>query len=134
MSTDQDNLTIFHKLIELFNALDVERALSQYYADDAYYRYGSFPPAIGKDAIRAATYSTHLDFVKGMSFKVLETWAQGNVVIAELELHHNLADGSTLVLPCTDVVRFAAGKVQDFRVYMDPSPLLAKAREQGVHL
>lgn len=133
MSTEKDNLTTFHRLIELFNALDVERALSEYYADDAYYRYGSFPPAIGKDAIRAATYSTHLDFVKGMSFRVLETWAQSDVVIAELELQHNLVDGSTLVLPCTDIVRFKLGKVQDFRVYMDPSPLLAKAHERGSH-
>jgi hypothetical protein len=118
----------FMRLIELFNALDVETALREHYQDDAFYRYGSFPPAVGKDAIRAATYSTHLDFVKGMRFKVLQAWAQDDVVIAEMELEHQLADGTTLTLPCTDVVRFASnGKVRDFRVYMDPSPLLAKA-------
>lgn len=133
MSTEHDNLRTFHRLIELFNALDVEGALSEHYADDAYYRYGSFPPAIGKEAIRAATYASHLDFVKSMSFRVLHTWAEHNVVIAELELRHELADGSTLVLPCTDIVRFANGKVQDFRVYMDPSPLLAKAGGRGRH-
>lgn len=121
------NEATFLQLIELFNRLDVETALRDHYLDDAYYRYGSFPPAVGKDAIRAATYSSHLDFVKGMSFRVLHTWAQDDVVIAEMELDHHLADGSTLTLPCTDVVRFTNGKVRDFRVYMDPSPLLARA-------
>lgn len=132
MSDAQRNLATFADLIALFNVLDVETALSRHYADDASYRYGSFPPVVGKHAIRQATYSSHLDFVKGMAFEVLETWAQGDTVIAELELRHELTDGTTLTLLCTDVVRFAPdGKVRDFRVYIDPSPLFARAKPRA---
>lgn len=124
--TDGPKTRIFREMIALFNQLDVETALS-YYTDDAYYRYGSFPPVKGRDAIRASTYSSHLDFIAKMSFNILQVWELGDTVIAEMELPHELKDGRTLILPCTDIVRFEGDKVKDFRVFIDPSPLFAPA-------
>ena len=40
------NLDTFLKMIELFKEMDVPTSLN-YYAEDAVYRYGSFPPVVG---------------------------------------------------------------------------------------
>lgn len=122
MST-KTNTAVFLEMIDLFRKLDVATSLN-YYADDAVYRYGSYPPVIGKQAIEQSANSSHLDFIEKMEFNVLQTWEEGNTVIAKMELPHKLKDGRELVLPCLDVVTFNdEGMVKEFLVYIDSSPL-----------
>lgn len=117
------NTSIFLEMIDLFRKLDVKTSMN-YYAEDALYRYGSFPPVVGKESIEAMANSSHLDFIEKMEFNVLQTWEFENTVIAQMELPHLLKDGRQLVIPCVDVVKFTEdGMVKEFNVYIDSSPL-----------
>lgn len=114
---------IFPDMIALFRKFDITTSML-YYADNAVYRYGSYPAAIGKEAIEAMANSSHLDFIEKMDFNVLQTWEQNNTVIARMELPHWLKDGRQLTLPCVDAVSFNEdGKITEFLVYIDNSPL-----------
>lgn len=119
----KDKTSIFLEMIDLFRKLDVKTSMN-YYAEDAIYRYGSFPPVLGKAAIEAMANSSHLDFIEKMEFNVLKTWEFEDTVIAQMELPHWLKDGRNLVIPCVDVVKFSQdGMVKEFLVYIDSSPL-----------
>ena len=117
------NLDTFLKMIELFKEMDVPTSLN-YYAEDAVYRYGSFPPVVVRQAIGEMTAISHLDFIEKMDFQIIQTWVDGDTVIAQMELPHRLKEGREITLPCTDIVRFnQEGQVKEFLVYIDSSPL-----------
>lgn len=113
---------IIKNLIGLFERMDVETALSNF-TENAHYRFGNYPPAIGKKAIREATMASHLDYIKGISFDIKSMWENADSVICELEINYIRNDGSVLTLPCTDIFRMEGDKVKEMLVYMDPSPL-----------
>ncbi|MBC7935115.1 MAG: nuclear transport factor 2 family protein [Rhizobacter sp.] len=121
-----NNTKIFLEMIELFRSLDIKSSMS-YYSEDAIYRYGGLPYVVGKQAIEELANSSHLDFIAQLDFKVLQTWENENTVVAQMELLHILKDGRELTLPCMDVVTFDEnGKVKEFLVYIDSSPLFEK--------
>jgi ketosteroid isomerase-like protein len=62
---EKTKTSIFLEMIDLFRKLDVKTSMN-YYAEDATYRYGSFPPVSGKSAIEAMANSSHLDFIEQM--------------------------------------------------------------------
>lgn len=61
------------RLVGLFEKMDVDQALTLF-TEDALYRFGNYPPAIGREAIAAATKASHLDQIKSISFDVKEMW------------------------------------------------------------
>ncbi|MGA9378604.1 MAG: nuclear transport factor 2 family protein, partial [Phormidium sp.] len=114
--------SIIKNLIGLFERMDVDTALSNF-TEDAHYRFGNYPPAVGKKAIREATMASHLDYIKDISFDIKSMWENADSVICELEINYIRNDGSLLTLPCTDIFRMEGDKVKEMLVYMDPSPL-----------
>lgn len=115
--------TIRH-LISLFEGFKVEEALTLF-TDDATYRFGNFPTANGKQEILQTATSSHLEAIKGISFKILELIEVDDYVICEMEITYIRTDDTKLILPCTDVFRMQDGLVKDMRIYMDPTPLFA---------
>lgn len=115
--------TVRH-LISLFEEFKAAEAL-ELFTDDATYRFGNFPTAVGKEQIRQAAASSHMDFIKGISFKIIELVEVGDAVFCEMEITYTKTDGSTVTLPCTDVFRMQNEKIKEMRIYMDPSPLFA---------
>ncbi len=115
--------TIRH-LISLFEEFKAEDAV-KLFTDDATYRFGNFPTANGKEEIRQAATSSHMEAIKGVSFKILELIEVDDYVICEMEITYIRTDDTKLTLPCTDVFRMRDGLIKDMRIYMDPTPLFA---------
>ena len=115
-------------LIGLFEQMNVDRALT-YFNEGAYYRFGNYPPAIGKKAIEQATKASHLDQIKGIKFEIEDIWERGDSVICKMQIHYTRIDDSVLTLPCTDVFLLKDGLVQEMKVYMDANPLFAPMPE-----
>ncbi len=115
--------TIRH-LISLFEEFKAEEAV-KLFTDDATYRFGNFPTANGKEEIRQAATSSHMEAIKGVSFKILELIEVDDYVICEMEITYIRTDDTKLTLPCTDVFRMRDGLIKDMRIYMDPTPLFA---------
>jgi ketosteroid isomerase-like protein len=120
---------IIKDLIALFEKMDVEKALT-YFTDDGLYRFGNYPPAIGRQAIREATTSSHLDQIKGIAFDIKAIWENADAVTCEMDIHYTRNDNTVLTLPCTDIFRMEGEKIREMRVYMDASPLFAPASPQ----
>lgn len=120
--------TIRH-LITLFEKMDVDGALTLF-TEDAYYRFGNYPPAKGKAAIAETTRASHLDQVKNIQFEILRMWEEGDSLICKMDIHYTLVNGKVLTLPCTDVFRFEGEKVKEMLVYMDATPLFMPPVEE----
>jgi limonene-1,2-epoxide hydrolase len=115
---------VIRRLIRLFEAMNVDEALLMF-TESARYRFGNYPPAVGREAIRTAATSSHLNAIKGCKFNILDLWELGDVVVCEMDIDYIRTDDSILTLPCTDVFRMEGNRIKDMRIYMDPSPLFA---------
>jgi limonene-1,2-epoxide hydrolase len=78
---------------------------------------------VGREEIRTAATSSHLNAIKGCKFNIQDLWELGDVVVCEMEIDYIRIDDSILTLPCTDVFRMEGNRIKDMRIYMDPSPL-----------
>ena len=115
---------VIRRLIRLFEAMNVDEALLMF-TEGARYRFGNYPPAVGREEIRTAATSSHLKAIKGCKFNIQDLWEFGDVVVCEMEIDYIRIDDSILTLPCTDVFRMEGNRIKDMRIYMDPSPLVA---------
>lgn len=62
--------TVKH-LLKLFETSDVEGFLG-YLTEDAIYRFGNYPAAVGKDAIAATIKASHMDQITGIGHWLLK--------------------------------------------------------------
>jgi hypothetical protein len=115
---------VIRRLIRLFEVMNVDAALTMF-TEDARYRFGNYPPAVGREGIRTAATSSHLEAIKGCRFNIQGLWELEDVVVCEMEIEYIRTDDSILTLPCTDVFRMEGSLIKDMRIYMDPSPLFA---------
>ena len=115
---------VIRRLIQLFEVMNVDEALTMF-TENAQYRFGNYPPAVGREGIRAAATASHLEAIKGCRFNIQGLWEFGDVVVCEMEIEYIRTDDSVLTLPCTDVFRMEGNLIKDMRIYMDPSPLFA---------
>jgi hypothetical protein len=99
------------------------------FTEDGSFRFGNAEPVVGRSAIReaaAAFFSTidgvHHDIQGIWSGK----WEQGEVYSVEAEATYTRKDGSEVKLPVTSTLRMKGDLVQDWRVFMDISPVYAE--------
>jgi ketosteroid isomerase-like protein len=118
------NINTIKNLIKLFEATKVDEFLT-YLTEDAEYRFGNYPAAIGKEAIEAAVKANHSDQIKANTFSIKAMWEIDDVVICALDIDYTRTDDSVLTLPCLDVFRLAGDKIKSMRIYMDATPLFA---------
>jgi len=122
--TRTEKSEVIRRLIKLFETMNIDEALNSF-TEDARYRFGNYPAAQGKEGIRQAATSSHMNAIKGCNFEIKGLWESGDVVVCEMDINYIKTDDSILTLPCTDVFRMQGNRIQDMRIYMDPSPLFA---------
>jgi ketosteroid isomerase-like protein len=111
---------------ELFAAIDAKdtRRFLSFLEPDAQFRYGSNPPAVGADAIRAAV-DGFFAAVKTLSHAVDHVWVQPDHVICAGTVTYTHHDGRRVSLPFCNVLAVRNGRIKDYLVYIDPAPLFA---------
>jgi ketosteroid isomerase-like protein len=93
---------------------------------DAVVRLGNQEPTYGRDACRDA-FAAFLEDMQAIRHDVVEHWEHGNATIVEATIMFTRGDGSEEPLPAVTIYRTnAAGEIADYRVYFDPTPLLAQ--------
>jgi ketosteroid isomerase-like protein len=113
---------IVRSLIGLFEAMDVESAMT-YFTEDALYRFGNYPPAVGKAAIASLFAASQFHRIARTSCDINEIWEIDDAVICQMETTHACNHGKAVALPCAIVFRMEDDLVREMRVYMDASPL-----------
>jgi ketosteroid isomerase-like protein len=103
--------------------------VASYFTEDGSVRFGNAEPVVGRSAIRealAAFFST----IDGLRHDITGIWSgkweQGEVYSVEAEATYTRKDGSEVKLPVTSTLRMKGDLVQDWRVFMDISPVYAE--------
>ena len=114
------------RLADLFAAIDArdtERFLA-FLTDEAYFRFGSTPPAQGKEAIRDAV-GGFFSSIAGCRHSVARVVAEGDVLICEGEVTYTRHDSSEITLPFANVFELDGELISAYKIYADASPLYA---------
>ena len=85
------------------------------------------------EPIRGAAAYAHLyeqvtGTLAGLRHEIHDIWSaaeDGAVWIVRMTVHYTRADGHTLSLPCCNILRFSGGRVADYRVFMDMTPVFS---------
>ena len=112
------------RLDDLFKAVDAkdtERFLG-FLTDEASFRFGSAPPAQGKEAIRAAVdgfFST----IAGCHHVLSRIVAEEDVIICEGEVTYTRHDASEVTLPFANIFELDGELMSAYKIYADAGPL-----------
>ncbi|HXQ56681.1 MAG TPA: nuclear transport factor 2 family protein [Actinomycetes bacterium] len=98
------------------------------HSDDAAVVFGNNPPAVGKEAIRAAI-GGFWSMIGGMRHERRNLWFvnDGATAVLEVVTHYTTKGGAAVPVPCVSLLdRNADGKVTSLRVYIDLAPLFER--------
>ncbi|MGH2575688.1 MAG: nuclear transport factor 2 family protein [Ignavibacteria bacterium] len=110
-----------HKLFKSIDNMDTEKFLS-FMTDDAVFRYGNAPAAKGKDAIRDSV-NGFFSTIKALKHRNVNMWVHPEHIIYEGEVTYTRHDNSQLTVPFTNIFGMNGELVNDYRIYIDISPL-----------
>jgi ketosteroid isomerase-like protein len=116
------------QLFASIDAMDTD-AIVAHFADDAMFRFGNAEPARGRTAIREAL-AGFFGAIGGLEHVVTGVWRgeweRGLVLSVETAVTYTRADGSqTPTLPATSTLRLEGELIQDYRIFVDVTPLFA---------
>ncbi|WP_081286889.1 nuclear transport factor 2 family protein [Mycobacterium colombiense] len=114
---------LIRNLIRAVDGADQE-AITALTAWDVHFRFGNAAPTSTQSELLAAAQSFH-EAIADLHHTILDLWEVDDTVIALMDVFYRRLDGRELNLPCCNVFRVRDGVVNDYRIYMDVSPVLA---------
>lgn len=108
-------------LLASIDGMDADKFVS-FMTDDAKFRYGSNPPVAGKAAIREYV-AQFFGMFKGMRHELVDSWSHPDAVFVQGDVTYVKHDGSELTLPFLNCFKMFGDKVQEYLIYIDPTPL-----------
>ena len=111
---------------ELFADIDsmVPEAFGGHLAEDATLTFGNAPPVRGRDACVQA-WAGFCELIDGVQHEVVNQWEVGDTTIAETAVTYTRKDGGRVCVPVVTVYRVADDLIQDYRVFLDLTPVFA---------
>ncbi len=110
-------------LFASIDAKDTPRFLT-FLADDAEFRFANAPAAVGKAAI-AATVDNFFAAIRASRHDIVRSWTQPEHFICQGTVTYTRHDGSQLTLPFANILGTRDGLIDDYRIYIDATPLFA---------
>jgi ketosteroid isomerase-like protein len=95
-----------------------------FFTDDCEFRMANNEVVRGREAIQAWV-AGYLGSVAGMRHVVLEEWAADDVAAVRVEVTYSMRNGTEFTLPAVTRTRVRDGKVTEYLIFMDPSPVEA---------
>ncbi|HSN54441.1 MAG TPA: nuclear transport factor 2 family protein [Candidatus Sulfomarinibacteraceae bacterium] len=112
----------FAGLFAAIDAADVD-AFMGWLTQDCSFVYGSSEPVRGADAVRALVAGFLASF-RRVTHRVDSSWEADDAGVTEGLVTYITADGREVTLPFCNVFHLAAdGRIRDYRIYIDPTPL-----------
>lgn len=120
-------------IVNLFQTIDSmdAAAFAEAFTEDGTFRFGNADPAAGREQVQQAVEG-FFSGIGELSHDITGVWAgswqMGKVHSVELEVVYTRKDGTrTPPLPATSTIRMNGHRIQDYRIFMDASPLFALA-------
>jgi hypothetical protein len=117
-----------HWTAPLYQAIDAKdsRRFLSFLTENAQFRFGNNPPAIGHAAIGAAVDGFFAS-IRSSRHDILNNWAPPGHLVSQGMVTYIRHDGGTLTLPFVNVFNMGGNLVQDYLIYIDATPLYAPA-------
>jgi hypothetical protein len=112
---------------DLFTAVDTRdpERVGGFVTDSVKFRFGSSDSLNGRDALTAA-FREFSAAIAGIHHEITHLWEpEPGTVVTELRVTYRRHDGAELTLPCCNIFRLLGGLVDDYRIYMDVTPVTA---------
>ena len=113
----------WRRLYQHVDRLDAE-AFAAAFSEDGRMTFGNAPALVGRSAVETGT-AGFFKSIKGLRHEFVATWEHGDTSILEFRATYHRLDGKTVTIPAVTVFRLKGGKIQDGRVFYDPSPIYA---------
>ena len=109
---------------ELFRSIDAKDSprFLDYLTEDACFRFGNAPSAVGKTAI-SQLLEGFFASIQALHHDLLNTWTTAEHVICQGIVTYKRHDGSTLCVPFVDVFAMRSKLVMEYLIYIDASQL-----------
>jgi len=113
---------------ELFRAIDACEAarFAGFLTADAVFRFGNTAPVFGREDILQALQAFFAT-VRSLEHRLLWQWSATDSLVFEGEVTYTRHDGSRVTLPFVNIFRMRGDLIEDYRVYIDITPLYAGA-------
>lgn len=110
----------------VFAAIDRKDAAAfvGFLTDGAVFRFGSAPAVRGRAAIQAAV-EAFFGTIAGCSHEITNTLTAGSTQVCEGVVTYTRADGTGITLPFADVFHYDGDLIDQYKIYIDISPLYA---------
>ena len=110
-----------NQMFATFDAKEVS-TLASFTTDDVRLRLGNAGAVRGKPAFIEAVVA-FLASVAAFRHQVINVWSDGDVVVAEFDVHYTRLDGREVTVPCCNVFRLRDGLVAEYRSCLDATPV-----------
>jgi hypothetical protein len=101
-----------------------------FFVDKPMYQFGNLEPCFTREAIHASV-AAFFSAVDALYHDVRNVWEVGDVAFVEMDVTYWRKDGTSINLPCADIVRFDGDKVAELRIYMDANPIFVPTMAVG---
>lgn len=95
-----------------------------FFTEDCDFRMANNEVVRGKEAIQTWV-AGYLGSVAGMRHVVLEEWSADDVAAVRVEVTYTMRNGTEFTLPAVTRTRVRDGRVAEYLIFMDPSPVEA---------
>ena len=89
-----------------------------FFTDKPMYHFGNGEPCLSKAAIKDSV-SAFFGSIAALYHDVRNVWEVGDVVFVEMDVMYWRKDGTLVILPCCDILRFEGHKIQELRIFED---------------
>lgn len=116
-----------HALLnDLFAAIDAKETgrFVDFLTEDASFRFGSSPPALGRENIRAAVdgfFST----IAASRHTLSRSMREDGALICEGEVTYTRHDDTEIALPFANILELDGNLISNYKIYADAGPLYA---------
>jgi len=120
-STDSPHQALVAALYTAVDSLDADGVGGQV-AENVLFRLGNFDELRGRQAVidaNAAFFGT----IKAMRHTITDIVSEGDNVFCAGSVHYTRLDTSELTVPFATRLKLEKGRIADYRVYVDVSPL-----------
>ena len=117
-------MPLYTAMFEDIDRMDAA-AWAKWLTDDARFRFGNGDETTTRDAARQGL-SDFYGLIDGVSHRMLDYWENGATTIVRSDVTYIRKDGATVTVPIVTIYHEREdGKIDDYRVYGDVSPVFA---------
>jgi hypothetical protein len=96
-----------------------------FFVDSPMYQFGNGAPCLTKEAIKVSI-DGFFGAIDALYHDVRNLWEVGDTVFVEMDVIYWRKDGTSVRLPCSDILRFKGDKIEELRIYMDANPIFVR--------